>query len=328
VPELAGRRVLVIGGAGLIGSHVVEALLEAPVAEVVVYDDFSRGSRENLEPALRDRRCRIFEPGADILQLESLDAAMAGCDLVVHLAALWLLQCEADPRAAFEVNMRGTFNVLEACVRNRVQRLVYSSSASVYGDALEEPMTEDHPYNNETFYGATKIAGEHMFKAFHARYGLPGVCLRYMNVYGPRQDTLGAYVAVTMRMLDCLERGESPVVFGDGTQSYDFIHVRDVARANVCALASDVPWGCYNVGRGVKTSINELARLLCELTGSQQVVRHEPGGTTFVTQRVGCPKAAARDLDFRWSIDLREGMRSLIAWRQTKRQESAPSPAA
>ncbi len=313
---LDGKKVLVIGGAGLVGSHVVEALLEEPVAEVVVYDNFSRGTRENLDEALRDPRCRVFPLGGDVCQRDLLDAAVAEADMVVHLAALWLLHCHEYPESAFEVNMRGTFNVLQSCVRHGVERLVFSSSASVYGDAVSEPMTEEHPFNNWTFYGATKIAGEQMMKAFYRRYGLRGVGLRYMNVYGPRQDYRGAYIAVMMKILDCIDRGEAPVVYGDGSQAYDFVHVRDVARANVCALKAEVEHGFYNVGTGVKTSIRELAELLLELTGSDLGIRYLPGGESFVTNRVGCPKAAERDLGFRWQIGLREGMQSLIDWRR------------
>jgi UDP-glucose 4-epimerase len=313
--NLSNKRILVIGGAGLIGSHVVEQLLAEDVAEVIVYDNFSRGTRENLSDGLADPRCRIFPLGGDICRPDILSNAVQDADGVVLLAALWLLHCHEYPDSAFEVNIRGTFNVLQACVKHNVQRLVYSSSASVYGDALEEPMSEDHPYNNWTFYGATKIAGEHMFKAFHKRYGLHGVGLRYMNVYGPRQDYQGAYIAVMMKILDCIDRGEQPTVYGDGSQSYDFIEVSDVARANVCALKSDVPFGFYNVGRGIKTSIKELAELLLELTGSDLGIRYEPSGPTFVTNRVGTTEAARRDLGFEWSVDLREGMQRLVDWR-------------
>jgi UDP-glucose 4-epimerase len=314
--ELSGSRILVIGGAGFIGSHVVEELLKEDIKEVVVYDDFCRGTHENLAGAVRDPRCRIFEIGGDILKTDILNAAMKGVDAVVHLAALWLLQCYEYPRAAFEVNVRGTFNVLEACVAHKVKRLVYSSSASVYGDALEEPMAESHPYNNWTFYGATKIAGEHMFKAYHRRYGVKGVGLRYMNVYGPRQDYKGTYIAVMMKILDNLDKGLSPVVYGDGSQAYDFISVEDTARSNVCALKSDVPFGFYNVGRGIKNSIKELTELLLRLTGSSLPIRYEPAGQTFVTNRVGDPRAAERDLGFKWTIDLEEGLMRLINWRK------------
>jgi len=320
--DLPGTRILVIGGAGLIGSHVVEELLKEDVEEVLVYDNFCRGTHENLEEALRDPRCSIYDIGGDILQTDILNGAMKEVDGVVHLAALWLLQCYEYPRAAFDVNIRGTFNVLEACVANNIKRLVYSSSASVYGDAVEEPMTEEHPYNNWTFYGATKIAGEHMFKSYHQRYGLEGVGLRYMNVYGPRQDYKGTYVAVMMKMLDNLDKGIPPVVFGDGSQSYDFIYVGDTARANVCALESDVPFGFYNVGRGVKTSVKELTEIILKITGSDLQIQYEPAGQTFVTNRVGDPEAAARDLGFNWTVDLEDGMSRLIEWRKNHQKFS------
>lgn len=315
--DLKGKRILVIGGAGLIGSHVVEELLKEDIAEVIIYDNFCRGTIENLAVVLRDPRSRIFEIGGDILQEDILNAAMKDADAVVHLAALWLLQCHEFPNAAFDVNIRGTFNVLEACVSNNVKRLVYSSSASVYGDAISEPMTEDHPYNNWTFYGATKIAGEHMFKAYHKRYGLQGVGLRYMNVYGPRQDYKGTYIAVMMKILDNIDKGLSPVIYGDGSQTYDFIFVSDTARANICALKSDVPFGFYNVGRGIKTSVKELAELILRITGSELPIRYESAGQTFVTNRVGDPTAASEALNFEWNVDLEDGLARLVEWRKS-----------
>ena len=321
--EIKGKSILVIGGAGLIGSHVVEELIKEDIREVIVYDNFCRGTHENLEGALKDPRCRIFEIGGDILQTDILNAAMQGVDGVIHLAALWLLQCYEYPRAAFDVNIRGTFNVLEACVNNNVKRLVYSSSASVYGDAVEEPMTEDHPYNNWTFYGSTKIAGEHMFRSFHKRYGLEGVGLRYMNVYGPRQDYKGAYIAVMMKILDNLDNEKPPVVYGDGSQAYDFIYVTDTARANVCALKSDAPFGFYNVGRGIKTTIKELAELILKITGSDLRIQYEPGGMTFVKNRVGDAIKAKDEIGFRAQVGLQEGLERLIAWRNSHKEEVA-----
>lgn len=314
--ELTGKRIMVIGGAGFIGSHVVDELVKTDVAEIVVYDNFFRGRRDNLREALKDPRVKIAPHGGDILHADILTRAMEGMDGVVHLAALWLLQCHEYPRAAFDVNIQGTFNVIEAAIANKVERVVYSSSASVYGDALRIPMDEDHPYNNFTFYGATKIAGEHMFKSLGARYGLDWVGLRYMNVYGPRQDYKGAYIAVMMKILDRLDQGLPPVIYGDGSQQYDFIHVVDVARANVAALRADVSGECYNVGRGIGTSIRELADTLIQLHGSGQQLQFEPAGQTFVTNRIGSTEAAERDLGFRWSIDLEEGLRSLIEWRR------------
>ena len=318
--ELSGKRVLVIGGAGFIGSHVVDELLAEDVKQVIVYDNFARGSRENLDEALKDPRTRIFEAGGDILQSDVLADAVKESDLVVHLAALWLLQCYEYPRAAFDVNIRGTFNVLEACRDHGIERLVYSSSASVYGDAVEIPMTEEHPFNNRTFYGATKIAGEAMCRAFNERNGLDYVGLRYMNVYGARQDYKGTYIAVIMKILDRLDQGLPPVLYGDGSQAYDFIYVQDCARANVCALKSDATDRFYNVGSGTRTSLRELTELILEVTGSYQPIQYEPAGKTFVTNRIGSTEAAARDLGFRTTVELREGLERLIEWRSAHRQ--------
>ena len=307
---------MVIGGAGLIGSHLVDELLKTDVSEIVIYDNCFRGSMDNLTAAMSDQRVSISPHGGDILQRDILERAMEGVDGVFHLAALWILQCHEYPDTAFDVNVRGTFNVAMAAIKQNVKRVVYSSSASVYGDALEIPMTEDHPYNNFTFYGASKIAGEHFFKSLGNRYGLPWVGLRYMNVYGPRQDYKGAYIAVMHKILDCIERGKQPVVYGDGSQRYDFIHVSDVARANILAMQSDASAKCYNVGRGIGTTIKELTQLLLRLKGSDLDIRYEPSGTTFVTNRIGCPKAAEADLGFHWTVDIEAGMQSLIRWRE------------
>jgi UDP-glucose 4-epimerase len=266
---------------------------------------------------------RIFDVGGDICQTDILDAAVKDADVVFHFAALWLLQCHDFPRAAFNTNIQGTFNVLEACIANRVRRLVYSSSASVYGDAVEEPMTEDHPFNNTNFYGATKIAGEAMARAMHHRYGLPYVGLRYMNVYGPRQDYQGAYIAVIMKMLDSIDRDEPLVLYGDGSQAYDFVHVEDCAAANICAMKAATVDRFYNVGTGRRTTIAELAHLLLEVTGSDVGIRHEPGGLTFVKNRVGSPVQATAELGFQASVDLAEGLRSLVEWRKAHKSEVA-----
>lgn len=318
--EIRGKNVLVIGGAGFIGSHVVDALLREDVEGVTVYDNFVRGTRDNIEEALKDPRCRVFEVGGDILQIDVLNAAMKEADAVVHLAALWLLQCHDYPRAAFETNIRGTYNVLEACRDNGIERLVFSSSASVYGDAVEIPMTEEHPFNNRTFYGATKIAGEAMARAFHDRYGLNYVGLRYMNVYGPRQDYKGTYIVVIMKILDRIEQGLPPVIYGDGSQSYDFIYVEDAAAANVMALKGEPVDRYYNVGKGTKTSIKDLAGLILELTGSDLELQYEPEGQTFVTNRIGSTEKAEEDLGFRASVDLPEGLARLIAWRDAHKE--------
>jgi UDP-glucose 4-epimerase len=241
---------------------------------------------------------------------------MKGVDGVFHFAALWLLQCHDFPRSAFDVNVAGTFNVLEACVRNGVKRLVFSSSASVYGDAVEEPMTEDHPFNNKNFYGATKIASEAMARAFHYRYGLDYVGLRYMNVYGPRQDYRGAYIAVIMKMLDAIDRGESPTILGDGSEAFDFVAVRDCGLANVCAMKANTTDRNYNVGTGKRTSLKELAEMLIELTGCTQPISYAPRSqATLVRNRIGSPVRAKEEIGFEARISLADGLRELIEWR-------------
>lgn len=317
---MKGSKILVIGGAGFIGSHVVDELRKEDVNKIIIYDNFCRGTKENLETSLKDPRVKIYEVGGDILETDILNSAVRGCDYVIHLAALWLLQCYEFPRSAFEVNIRGTFNVLEACRDNKIKKLVYSSSASVYGDAVEIPMTENHPFNNRTFYGATKIAGEAMCRAFNERYGVPYVGLRYMNVYGPRQDYKGAYVAVFMKMLDRIDQGLCPIVYGDGSQSYDFIYVSDSARANILALKSDVTDKFYNVGSGLKTSVKELCHILLELTNPKLEIKYEAQGQTFVTQRIGSTEKAEKDLGFKTEVLLRDGLQKLIEWRRAHKK--------
>ena len=315
--EIKGAKILVIGGAGFIGSHIIDELIKEDIAEIVIYDNFSRGRHDNLTQALKDPRVKIFDLGGEILHTDILDAAIKDKDYVFHLAALWLLHCHDFPRSAFHVNIEGTFNVLEACVKHKVKKLIYSSSASVYGDAVELPMTEDHIYNNKTFYGATKIAGEHMCRSFKHRYGLDYVGLRYMNVYGARQDYKGTYIAVIMKILDQLDKGIAPTVYGDGSQSYDFVYVRDVARANICAIKSTATDGFYNVGSGTQTSIKELAEKLLALTNSKLKINFEAAGQTFVTNRIGDPSRASQDLGYAYTIELDNGLKELIHWRDT-----------
>lgn len=320
--RLEGTKLVLIGGAGLIGSHTADRLLKEDVREILIYDNFVRGRLENLENALKDPRVRVFDIGGDILQTDILEAALDGADGVFHFAALWLLQCHDFPRSAFDVNVGGTFNVMQACLAKGVKRLVYSSSASVYGDAVEEPMTEDHPFNNKNFYGATKIAGEAMLRAFHQRYGLDFAGLRYMNVYGPRQDYRGAYIAVIMKMLDAIDRGDSPTVLGDGSEAFDFVAVEDCALANVRAMQADASDRFYNVGTGTRTSLKELAEMLIDLTGSDRPIAYAPrSAATLVRNRIGDPRRAAEEIGFTAEVGLREGLERLIAWRNTHKAE-------
>lgn len=327
--DIKGKKLVVIGGAGLIGSHTVDHLIKDDVKEVVIYDNFVRGRAENVHNALKDPRVRIYDVGGDVMQTDILESALEGADGVIHLAALWLLQCHDYPRTAFDVNVRGTFNVMEACVKKGVKRLVYSSSASVYGDAVQEPMTEDHPFNNKNFYGATKICGEAMLRAFHHRYGLNYVGLRYMNVYGPRQDYHGAYIAVIMKMLDAIDKGESPTIMGDGSEAFDFVAVEDCGLANVCAMKSEAVDSFYNVGTGKRTSLKELAEMLIVLTGSKQPIKYAPRSqATLVRNRIGSPVKASKEIGFTSTIDLKEGLRRLIEWRASHKAEVAARRAA
>jgi len=317
--NLKNKNILVIGGAGFIGSFVVSELLKTKVGKVIIYDNFARGKKSNLMDALGDPRCEIYPNGGDVRDIDTLNDAMKGCDAVVHLAAMWLLHCKDFPRTAFHVNIEGTFNVLEACVQNNIKRLVYSSSASVYGDAAEVPMTENHPFNNKNFYGASKIAGEAMCRAYYDRYGLSYVGLRYMNVYGPHQDQTAAYTGVIPIMLNKIDANEAPTINGDGTQAYDFIDVEDVARCNVLALEADAVDEFYNVGTGVQTSIKELCDTILDLKQSNLKVTYNPysedDARRLVQNRIGCPKKASSDLDFTYKYDLRTGLQRLIDWR-------------
>jgi nucleoside-diphosphate-sugar epimerase len=316
--KLENSRVLVIGGAGFVGSHLVDQLLLEPVREIVVLDNFVRGTRHNLADAERDKRVQIVE--GSITDAKLLREVMQGTDYVFHLAALWLFECVHQPRSALEVNVVGTFAVIEAAQQAGVKKLIYSSSASVYGDALFTPMTEEHPFNNRTMYGATKIAGEQFLRASYEQHKLDYVGLRYMNIYGPRMDYKGTYVSVIMKVLDRIDEGQPPIIFGDGTQAYDFIHVHDVARANILALKSAATDEFFNVGMGVKTSIDELVARLIEITGTDVKPEYRPQEQMFVTHRVGSTEKAEQMLDFRARITLDEGLRSVVEWRREDQQ--------
>ena len=295
--------ILVIGGAGFIGSHLVDRLIEDG-HKVVVFDNFSTGKLNNLNPM-----CELIY--GDITNKYIIKKATRNIDVVFHLAATWLLNCQEHPNFAFENNVIGTKNVLEACICRNIKRLIFSSSASVYGDAIEEPMTENHPYNNLTIYGATKIANEHLIKAYSHKYNLKSVCLRYFNVYGPRQTLNGAYTSVIPKMIVGVKTGEITVI-GSGEQSYDFIYVKDVADANICAMKSKGIFGFYNVCTGVKTSINELTKKIVIATGTKPIIKYVPTIHNLVTNRIGSTELAEDELGFKYSVDLNDGLREFV----------------
>lgn len=317
--EIEGARALVTGGAGTIGSHVVDELIRGGAAEVVVLDNFVRGRRENLAWATANGPVRLVE--GDIRDRTSVREVTAGKDLVFHLAAIRITQCAEEPRLANEVLVDGTFNVVEAAAAENVRKVVVSSSASVYGLAEEFPTTErHHPYNNDTFYGAAKAFNEAMLRSFHTMYGLDYVALRYFNVYGPRMDVHGLYTEVLIRWMERIESGTAPLILGDGLQTMDFVHVADIARANILAARADVTDEVFNVASGTETSLKELARALSEVMKSDLAPEHGPArAVNGVTRRLADTGTAERKLGFRAEIGLREGLEGLVEWWRASR---------
>lgn len=317
--DLTDKRFLVIGGAGFIGSNVVDQLLTKPVAEIIVYDSFARGTLDNLRAASQDPRLTVLDGDPDVCHSGRLMKIMDRVDGVFNLVAVGILASNESPDRAFKVNVEGNWNVIRAATLCGVKKLVHSSSASVYGDAVRIPMDEEHPYNNFTLYGATKIAMEHLLLSCGQMSPLEWAALRYFNVYGPRQDYKGAYISVLHRILDRLYSGQPPVLFGDGSQTLDFVHVYDVARANVLAMESDTPGGFFNVCSGTGTTLKEVAELLMELTGIRldPEYRRANTGTALVSKRIGSPRKAMDELGFATQISLAEGLRILIDWRQS-----------
>jgi len=315
--SIKGARVLVTGGAGLIGSHIIDSLIDQGAGEIRVLDNLERGRRENLAAA--EARYPVQFTQGDIRDREIVRTLTKGCDYVFHQAAVRITRCAEYPRECIEVMVDGTLNVFEAAVDAKVRKVVYASSASVYGAADHFPTAEvHHPHNNRTLYGAAKTLNEGMARSFHETYGLPFVGLRYFNVYGPRMDVNGAYVEVFIRWLDCVDRNESPQIFGDGKTSMDFVYVSDIARANLLALWSDCNDDVFNIAGGRETTLTELWQCIRNVTGADhlQPTFHPPRKVNPVPRRLADISAARQRLGFKAEIDLEEGLRRLVAWRR------------
>jgi UDP-glucose 4-epimerase len=322
--SVRGKKILVTGGAGTIGSNLVDLLAEGGAREIVVLDNFVRGRMANLAQALPSGVVEVVE--GDIRDAATVRKATEGADLVFHLAAIRITQCAEEPRLANEVLVDGTFNVLEAAVEAGVGKVIASSSASVYGMAETFPTTErHHAYNNDTFYGAAKAFNEGMLRSFHAMHGLDYVALRYFNVYGPRMDIHGLYTEVLIRWMERIEAGEPPLILGDGAQTMDFVDVRDIARANVLAAESDLTDEVFNVASGTETSLSGLARGLLEAMGASDLEPvHGPArAVNGVTRRLADTTQAAERLGFTARIDLRTGLRDLVEWWRAERATDA-----
>jgi UDP-glucose 4-epimerase len=327
--DINGANILVTGGCGMIGSTTVDLLLrEFSPARIVVLDNLERGTLANVEHALRDGRVQLLR--GDIRDAATVRAATQGMDAVIHMAALRITACAAHPRQAMEVMNDGSFNIIDAAREAGVRKLVAASSASVYGMAERFPTAEDHhPYNNQTWYGASKVMLEGLLRSYHAMFGLPYVALRYFNVYGPRMDAHGKYTEVLIRWMDRIVAGQSPVILGDGMQTMDFVYIEDVARANVLALQSDVADDVFNVASGTETTLRALAERLLEAMGSK--LRPEFGPerkVNPVARRLADTRKAERVLGFKATVGLQEGLARLVAWWHRNRSRAASPVAA
>jgi UDP-glucose 4-epimerase len=318
--KIRDSRILVTGGCGLIGSTTIDLLLrEHDPAKIVIFDNLVRGSTSNVEAALRDPRVELVQ--GDIRDIEQLNKVTQGMDAVIHMATLRITACAAEPREALEVMCVGSYNVLEAAQAANVKKVVTASSASIYGLADTFPTKEDHhPYNNRTWYGASKVMLEGLLRSFNDMYGLPYVALRYFNVYGPRMDLHGKYTEVLIRWMDRIASGEPPLILGDGSTTMDFVYIDDIARANVLALQSDISDEIFNVASGTETSLNELAAELLRVMGSNLAPEYGPERKVNPVSRRLADIAKAEDmLGFKATVDLKEGLQRLVAWWRENR---------
>lgn len=313
--DLSASKVLITGGAGFIGSRTVDQLLQCGVGEIVVVDDMVRGRPENIGAALASGRVRLVE--GDICDRALMSDLVRGSDTVFHLAALRITQCAGEPRRAMEVMVSATYDLLELCVEAEVRKVVMASSASVYGMASVFPTREDHnPYANRTLYGAAKTFGEGLLRTFNETYGLDYVALRYFNAYGPRMDIHGRYTEVLIRWMERIEAGLPPIVFGDGSQTMDMVHVDDIARANVLAARAPATDVALNIGSGAETSLLQLAELIAKEMGSPGLrpLHEAERAVNPVPKRLADISLAREQIGFSSTVSLPEGVRGLVAW--------------
>jgi UDP-glucose 4-epimerase len=319
--KLEGSRILVTGGCGLVGSTTIDLLLRDHAPEkIVIFDNLVRGTLNNVTQALKDPRVELLK--GDIRDVEAVHKATEGMDAVIHMATLRITACAAEPREALGVMCDGSFNVLEAAQAKGVKKVCTASSASVYGLADIFPTKEDHhPYNNRTWYGASKVMLEGLLRSFNDMYGLPYVALRYFNVYGPRMDLHGKYTEVLIRWMDRIAAGEPPLILGDGTTTMDFVYIEDIARANILSLLSDVEDDVFNVASGVETSLNDLAEALLRVMGSNLKPEYGPERKVNpVSRRLADTGKAEEMLGFKAAVDLDEGLTRLVAWWKENRE--------
>ena len=328
VTTMRGERALVTGGAGAVGSNIVDQLVRAGASEIVVLDNFVRGCRENLRWAQTNGPVTVVE--GDIRDRQLVAKLSRGIDVVFHQAALRITHCAEEPRLALEVMVDGTFNVIEAALQADVRRVVAASSASVYGLAEQFPTDESHhPYANDTLYGAAKTFNEGLLRSFHAMQGLDYVALRYFNVYGPRMDIHGAYTEVLVRWMERISAGGAPLILGDGSQTMDFVYIEDVARANLLAAQADVGDEVFNIASGVETSLLELAELLIRVMGADVPIEYGPErSVNKVPRRLSATTRAHERLGFQAEVELEEGLRRLVAWWREQRGLASPAPLA
>jgi UDP-glucose 4-epimerase len=306
--------ILVTGGAGFIGSYVVEQLIPLEPSKVIIIDNFIRGSRLNMKSFLDNPIVEVHE--GDIRDAALMDKLVAGTDFVFHMAALRINACAANPKEGFDVMLKATFDLAELCVKYKVKKVIYSSSASVYGLAQHFPTPEtDNPYNNQTFYGAAKMWGEQLFRSFKFMYGLDYVALRYFNAYGPRMDTDGKYTEVMIKWLDCIRDGKRPLINGDGSTSMDFVYVKDIARANIAALQADVTDENFNIGNCEETSLRQLLEALLSVNNSSLEPEFKSSDAVNpVSRRLADISKAKKLLGFAPTVNLHQGLAELSEW--------------